>query len=622
MALREAVLRTWLNVAARNRNVLVLDLFLLVCATYLGYALRLSLLITPDFREDLLKAAVAYPVCVVCVLWLTGVYRVYWPQASIGEYAKLTRGYIGGSALFLTVNFFVQSLSVPRTSLAIMLFAGLFFRGGARASWRLLELSGSSKRAAGAALRRTLIIGAGEAGAYVVRDLQRRNSGLMPLGFIDENPEKRNKLIAGLPVFGDGAALEGVVKGERIEVVLIAIPSAVGAEIRRYVDILSLMGVEVRILPGLHELAGGTIEINRFRSVELQDLLRREPIRLDNKEIGAFIGGKRILVTGAGGSIGTEICEQLLRHDPSELLLMGHGEQSIYNLMERLREMGTKVPYRPIIGDIADYRTVNGILRMYRPNVIFHAAAHKHVPLMEENPAEALRVNALGTWTLTDLAGIHGVDSFVMISSDKAVHPSSVMGATKRIAERLLKIAHTKHPGTRYMAVRFGNVLGSRGSVVPLFERQIRKGGPLTVTHRDMCRYFMLIPEAVSLVLQAASMGRGGELYVLDMGEPVNITEMAETLIRLHGREPYSDVKIIFTGIRAGEKLSEELFYDPDHVDRTSHDKIFLSRLDGDGEQLIDEVNEILNMDDAEGDIKTGIFSLAGGSNDDKKSGC
>ena len=610
--MREAVLKTWLNVAARNRNVLVLDLFLLAFAMYLGYALRLSLLITPDFREDLLKAAIAYPISVSSALWFVGVYRVYWPQASIGEYAKLTRGYFGGSALFLTVNFFVQSLSVPRTSLAISLFAGLFFLGGARASWRLLELSGSSGRLVGAALKKTLIIGAGEAGAYVVRDLQRRHSGLVPLGFIDESPEKRNKLIAGLPVLGDGASLERVARELEIEVVLIAIPSAGGGAIRRYVDILSLMGVEVRILPGLHELAGGTIEINRFRSVELQDLLRREPIRLDDKEIGEFIGGKKILVTGAGGSIGTEICEQLLRHAPSELLLMGHGEQSIYNLMERLREIGTGVPYRPIIGDIADYRAVNGILKMCRPNVIFHAAAHKHVPLMEENPTEALRVNALGTWTLTDLAGSHGVDSFVMISSDKAVHPSSVMGATKRIAERLLRIAHMKHPDTRYMAVRFGNVLGSRGSVVPLFERQIRNGGPLTVTHRDMTRYFMLIPEAVSLVLQAASMGRGGELYVLDMGEPVNITEMAETLIRLHGREPYTDVKIIFTGVRPGEKLSEELFYDTSKVDRTSHDKIFLSKLDGDEEPLMDEVREILNMDPSEEDIRARIFSLLG----------
>lgn len=545
------------------------------------------------------------------MLWFGNVYKVYWPQASIEDYAKLTRSYIYGSALFLFVNFFMKSMSIPRTSLAIILFAGLFFMGGVRASWRLLELSVLSHSRKGQKEKKTLIIGAGEAGAYIARDLSRRHSELHPIGYIDEDPQKKGKVIAGLSVLGDGEQLSQIASEQNIEVALIAIPSASGTKVRSYLEALSHLGVEVRVLPSLHELAGGKVEVSRLRSVELQDLLRREPIILDEKEIGAALQHKKILVTGAGGSIGSEICQQISAHNPTELLVLGHGEQSIYNLMQMLKEGGATVPCHPIIADIADTQTIRRVFETYRPDVVFHAAAHKHVPLMEENPREALRVNALGTWTLASIAGEYQVERFVMISSDKAVHPSSVMGATKRIAERLLKNAQQIYPETMYMTVRFGNVLGSRGSVVPLFERQIKKGGPVTVTHRDMNRYFMLIPEAVSLVLQAGTMGRGGELFVLDMGDPVNITDMAETLIRLHGHEPYTEVQIQFTGIRPGEKLYEELFYDPDHVDKTSHEKILLSRLDDEKKTLIEDVLNMLNQEQDEKSIRNMIFALA-----------
>jgi FlaA1/EpsC-like NDP-sugar epimerase len=392
---------------------------------------------------------------------------------------------------------------------------------------------------------------------------------------------------------------------------LIAIPSASGERIRKYLDALSFLNVEVRVLPSLRELAGGRIERGSLRSVQLQDLLRREPIRLDEAEISTVVAGGKILVTGAGGSIGSEICVQLAGHKPAELLALGHGEQSIYDLLQRLDDIGCAAPCRPIIADIADETAMERVFAEYRPDIVFHAGAHKHVPLMEENPREALRVNALGTWIVAKMAGIHAARRVVMISTDKAVHPSSVMGATKRIAERLLWNAQGDYPDTRYIAVRFGNVLGSRGSVVPLFEKQIMKGGPVTVTHPDMRRYFMLIPEAVSLVLQAASMGKGGELYVLDMGDPVNISEMAETLIKLHGRAPHTDVKIEYTGLRKGEKLFEELFSDPLHVDKTSHEKIFLSRFDGENRGIADEVQRILRIDTSNDGLRRGIFSLA-----------
>jgi FlaA1/EpsC-like NDP-sugar epimerase len=609
--LRKKILRLWYELARHNRRVLILDICLLVFAVYIGFALRLTLLVSEDFMEDLLKSSVVFPICITSILWFGGVYRIYWPQASVEDYARLTSNYVYGSTLFLLVNFLLKDLTIPRTSLAIMLFAGLFFIGGARASWRLLELSELSKNKAESASKRALVIGAGEAGAYIARDLQRHASDLLPLGFIDDDPQKQGKNIAGLQVLGDDEALLSVAKSLGIEVALIAIPSASGSHVRKYLGALSHLGVEVRVLPSMRELAGGGAAASSLRSVELQDLLRREPINLDEAGIEDYIRDKKILVTGAGGSIGTEICSQVLRHSPSELFVMGHGEQSIYLLMQNIGESLRGAPCHPVIADIADHRSMKRFFEDCRPDVVFHAAAHKHVPLMEENPREALRVNALGTWTLSDMAGAHGTERFVMISTDKAVRPSSIMGATKRIAERLLSNAWKMHYNTRYMTVRFGNVLGSRGSVVPLFEHQIRMGGPVTVTHREMTRYFMLIPEAVSLVLQAGSMGSGGELYVLDMGDPVNITEMAETLIRLHGRKPYKDIGIIFTGIRQGEKLFEELFYDPDHVDKTSHDKIFLSKMDEGRELSPGDVKNILNSDMNEESLRRSIFALS-----------
>ncbi|MDR3076197.1 MAG: polysaccharide biosynthesis protein [Synergistaceae bacterium] len=609
--MREKLLHFWLKVAGRNRRVAALDFCLLALSVYLGFALRLTILITPEYYGDLAVTAAAFPFCVTFVLWLSGVYRVHWPQASVEEYARLARSYLLGAALFLCANFFSKTLSVPRTSLAIMLFAGIVFIGSMRASWRLSGFYALPHGAGSSESRRTVIIGAGEAGAYLARDLLRRGAAFSPVGFIDSDPQKRGKTIAGLAVLGDDDELISVCKGRDVKVALIAIPSASGARVRKYLDALSALNVEVRVLPNVSELAGGRIEIGSLRSVELQDLLRREPIRLDEAEIASVISGKRILVTGAGGSIGSEICAQLAKHGPAEIFLLGHGEQSIYNLMQQLGDAAA-AKYRPIIADIADVFAMERVFGEHRPEIVFHAGAHKHVPLMEENPREALRVNAFGTWTVADRAGAWGAERVVMISTDKAVHPSSVMGATKRVAERLLRCAQQKHPGTRYIAVRFGNVLGSRGSVVPLFEKQIMKGGPITVTHPDMRRYFMLIPEAVSLVLQAAAMGRGGELYVLDMGEPVNIAAMAETLIRLHGREPHTDVRIEFTGIRKGEKLFEELFYDPAHVDTTSHEKIFLSRINEEAGFSISGVEELLGSPLGDDELRSEIFALAG----------
>jgi FlaA1/EpsC-like NDP-sugar epimerase len=609
--MRRRILNMWLNAAGRAARVAALDLALLAFAVYVSFALRLSLFVPPAHRHALLATVAAFPLCVTLVMWVSGIYRVHWPQASVEEYARLARSYVMGVALFLCAYYFSGVPRVPRISLAVMTLSGVVFIGSMRASWRLAGFY-STPHAGGAESRRTIIIGAGEAGAFLARDLLRRGSGFSPVGFIDADPHKRGKTIASLPVLGDDGDIVSVCGDNGVKVALIAIPSASGALVRKYLDALSSLNVEVRVLPSMRELAGGMIEVGSLRSVELRDLLRREPIRLDEAEISSVVSGRRVLVTGAGGSIGSEICEQLARHSPAVMLLLGHGEQSIYNLVQRMGDSGAAAPYRPIIADIADQRAMERVFGEHRPEIVFHAGAHKHVPLMEENPREALRVNSLGTWTLAEQAGACGAERFVMISTDKAVRPSSVMGATKRVAERLMRGVQRNRQSTRYIAVRFGNVLGSRGSVVPLFERQIMKGGPVTVTHPDMRRYFMLIPEAVSLVLQAATMGRGGELYVLDMGEPVNIAEMAETLIRLHGRNPHTEVKIEFTGVRKGEKLFEELFYDPAHVDTTSHEKIFLSRMDGDDVPPIDAVRDILASKMTDRELRDAIFKLAG----------
>lgn len=610
--LRDKLTAKWLACAASGARVCFIDALLLVFAVWLGYALRLSIIISETFLPGLIASAVIFPLCVISVLWLASSYRIFWPQAGVEDYSRLARAYAVGSALFLAIHLFTASIPLPRSSLAVSLCVGLISISAPRASWRLLELSRTRDKDSAHKRKRALVIGAGEAGAFIARDLALRSSDLDPLGFIDDDPTKLGKMINGLKVLGCDSDLASIARSTRAEAALIAIPSASGTSVRKYLDVLSSLGVEVRVLPSLRELAGGKIELARMRRVALSDLLRRDTIVLDEKGIGGVIAGRRVLVTGAGGSIGTELCLQIARHEPSELIMLGHGEGSIYDVLAKVSESGATVPRSSVIADIADEATMWRAFERKRPEVVFHAAAHKHVPLMEDDPREALRVNALGTSIIARLAGEYGVERFVMISTDKAVHPSSVMGATKRIAEKALRATRSRYPKTAYMAVRFGNVLGSRGSVVPLFEKQIERGGPVTVTHPDMTRYFMLIPEAVSLVLQAASMGEGGELFVLDMGEPVKITSMAETLIKLHGLTPGVDIEIVYTGIRPGEKLYEELFYDPAHVDRTAHDKIFLSRLADGAYDPIEEIERVLAAEIDIEQTKREIFALAG----------
>ncbi len=594
--------------------VVVMDFVLLSLAVYVGFALRFSLLIPNDYVHEMLNVMVIYSMVIIFTFYISKVYKISWSKSSVEEFSRLFRSYWAATFVFIILSCLSKHIFVPRSSLAVMIFAGITFITTTRVMWRMMILLTHSRSEE---CERALIVGAGESGTLLARDLIHNNAKLKPIGFIDDDPKLHGRIIASLKVLGGKDILSNIIDKELVTSVLIAMPSATGEQISSYQNILKgYSSVKVRVLPSLIELANGNVSTTRLRPLKLEDLLRREPIVLDNSAIKSIIKDKTVLVTGAGGSIGSEICRQVLMQEPKELLALGHGEQSIYLLTENLSELGNTIPVRKIIADVADRDAMERVFMQYRPQAVFHAGAHKHVPLMEDNPRESLRVNSYGTWNLAELCGRYNVQRMVMISTDKAVHPTSIMGATKRIAEKLLLSVQQEYPQTKYMAVRFGNVLGSRGSVVPKFEKQIEKGGPVTVTHPDMKRYFMLIPEAVSLVLQAGSMGNGGELFVLDMGEPVNITQMAETLIKLHGYEPYKDIDIQFTGIRPGEKLYEELFYDTAHVSKTTSEKIYLGKFSAEKESLLPRVEKLL-ADSAggtlsEAELKAAIFHLGG----------
>ncbi len=394
---------------------------------------------------------------------------------------------------------------------------------------------------------------------------------------MDDDRSKHGHRLCDLPVHGSLASIKDLVLRYDVEEVIIAMPRATGTVVRQVVKAAMEAGVQTRTVPGIFDIISGRVAVASLREVEIQDLLRREPIQTDLEQVRVLATGETVLVTGAGGSIGSELCRQLARLEPAQVLVMGHGENSIFDVMAELTERYPHLEAVPIIGDVRNRERMRQIFERYRPYAVFHAAAHKHVPLMEENVAEAITNNVLGTRNVAELSAEFGVEHFVLISTDKAVRPTNVMGATKRVAEQIVQEV-AESTGRNFVAVRFGNVLGSRGSVVPTFLRQIQTGGPVTVTHPEMRRYFMTIPEAVQLVLQAGAIGKGGEVFVLDMGEPVKILDLATDLIRLSGLEVGSDVEIRFTGTRPGEKLYEELFFDSESALPTDHPKVLRAR--------------------------------------------
>jgi FlaA1/EpsC-like NDP-sugar epimerase len=566
----------------RNRYVLLLDLVVIIAAVFGAFALRFEL--GPLFFYYLPFAYWMLGVGLIVkplVFYYFGMYRRMWAYASIRELRlvaiAVTSATIVVSLILVVLYSFKAFNGFVRSALIIDWLLTILFVGGVRFLVRLI--AESAKRSAlisgGMTAKRALIIGAGDAGALVVRELQKNpDLNLEPIGFLDDNPTKMRQQIHGIPVVGNLNDIGKILETKRIDEVIIAIPSAGGKVIRMIADICRLKGISFRTMPGIYELIGGKVSINRLREVDITDLLRRQPSHMKEELVGFTLSGKTVMVTGAGGSIGRELCRQISRWNPSALLLLGHGENSIFESLLEIQETNPSLPVIPLIVDVRNLQRLNNTFAKYKPDVVFHAAAHKHVPLMEMNVDEAVNNNVLGTRNVVTACERHNVSRLVMISTDKAIRPANIMGATKRFSEMIVLDA-AKRTGKAYSVVRFGNVLGSRGSVVPLFKHQIARGGPVTITHPDMKRYFMTIPEAVYLVLQAAGMGKGGETFVLNMGQQVRILDLAEDLIRLSGLEPGKDIEIIFTGIRPGEKLSEDLWEEGNQFNPTQHPDIF-----------------------------------------------
>jgi len=566
----------------RNRYVLLADILFIPLAVMGSYLLRLEYL--PDFSRFYGRAALTLILLALlvkpAVYYAFGLYRRLWVYASISELKLIAVAVTTASVFVAGLGITFYSLGwlgegFSRTALAIDWLLSLLFVGGSRFALRAWAET-RHPRASGQQ-RKVLIIGAGDAGALVVRELQRNPQlNLQPVGLLDDDPAKQRHQIHNIPVIGKLSDLPRLLEERPVDEVVIAIPTAPGKVVRRVSEACRQKNVPFRTMPGIYELLGGKVSVSRLREVDITDLLRREPVRIHEEWIGAALQGKRILVTGAGGSIGRELCRQIARWNPASLVLLGHGENSIFEALLELKSDYPQLDLIPVIADVKDSARLQAVFGERQPQVVFHAAAHKHVPLMELNVEEAVANNILGTRNLVDTAETCGVERLVLISTDKAVHPANVYGATKRMAEMIVLNA-ARRSGKAFSVVRFGNVLGSRGSVVPRFKRLIASGGPLTITHPDMERFFMTIPEAVHLVLQAAAMGKGGEAFLLNMGEQVRILDLAEDLIRLSGLEPGRDIEIVFTGIRPGEKLREELWEGNKTYEKTPHPEIFRS---------------------------------------------
>lgn len=581
----------------RNRHFVLLDIMILCITPALALLMRVDYPPSASHWQGIaLYTAIALLIRMAVFVAL-GLYTRYWRYASIDEMVQIAVA-VAVSTTAIVVLFFAARLpaldicprypaacSLPRSIPFIDALLVLLAVGGVRFSVRLADLLQQQRADQGA--KRILIMGAGEAGAMIVKEMRSNPQlGLLPVAFLDDDPRKQAVRIRGLPVLGTRQDIPRMVRERQADEVIIAMPTAAGKEIREVMRICAQVGVQARTIPGMYELLDGTVRINQLRPVEIEDLLRREPVVVDNAALHQLIQGRRVAVTGGGGSIGSELCRQVLRYDPAELLILGHGENSVFEIYQELRHWestrhvhhrpgaGQSTIITPLIVDIRFAQRMLALFQQHRPEIVFHAAAHKHVPLMEQNPAEAITNNVLGTRNVLEAALAAGVERFVMISTDKAVNPTSIMGASKRAAELLVQQA-ARSSQWPYVAVRFGNVLGSRGSVVLTFKKQIALGGPVTVTHPEMRRYFMTIPEAVQLVLQAAALGCGGEVFMLDMGEPVRIVDLAQDLIRLSGLEVGRDIDIVFTGMRPGEKLYEELFVDGETYQRTRHEKIY-----------------------------------------------
>jgi FlaA1/EpsC-like NDP-sugar epimerase len=576
--------------------LLLLDSIIVLSAIYISYC-TLHPYLEIFTYEKLLVSSLTLLISHHIFAYLYRLYKKAWEYASIGELKIIVKA-VTFSILTTAVVQYLYNFDIYVRALMITWMLHVLLIGGSRFTWRILRdryiKSKSNKK-------RTLIIGAGSAGNMVARQLINNvESDLEPVGFVDDDPRKKKLEILGVPVIGNTSQIRELVNKFNIDHIVIAIPSLKKSKLKRIVDECTKTKVKTQILPKIEDLILGKVSVNQFRDVQVEDLLGREPVELDIDSISDYVTNKVVLVTGAGGSIGSEICRQVCKFNPSKIILLGHGENSIYQIdMELRNQYGSQIEIVPVIGDIQDRERMFEVMEEHRPHVVYHAAAHKHVPLMEYNPKEAVKNNIFGTKNVAEAADTFGVQTFVLISTDKAVNPTNVMGATKRFAEMIIQQLD-KQSKTKFVAVRFGNVLGSRGSVIPLFKKQIQAGGPVTVTHPDMTRYFMTIPEASQLVIQAGALAKGGEIFVLDMGEPVKIVDLAKNLIKLSGYT-VEEIGIEFTGIRPGEKLFEELLNENEVHPEQVFPKIFIGKATAVDEKILhDFMEEFEEMDKEE----------------------
>ncbi len=561
----------------------------------------------------------------LAVYWMIGLYNSLWKYAGIEEIVKVALAILISTVSVVTALFMTGS-GLPRSIYIISALMNFIFAGGLRLSYRFFRDLKSSGNISNFYERwrsgrpfakiteptKVMVVGAGDAGATIIREIKMHPEfGKKVVVAVDDDPDKLKKQISGVKIAGNHKNIKTLARKNAVDEIIIAIPSASKKTIQQIANECNKTRCKLKILPGLIDLINEKVSISKLRDVDIEDLLGREPVQVNLREISGYIEGRIILVTGGGGSIGSELCRQIARFKPRKLIALDIYENSVFELANELKTTFPTLSFEIVIGSVRSKARMREVFLKFKPHVVFHAAAHKHVPLMEANPKEAVVNNILGTKNLLDLSDEYAVEKFVMISTDKAVNPTNVMGATKRVAEMILQtMSEAGTSKTSYAAVRFGNVLGSNGSVIPIFRKQIEKGGPVTVTHQDINRYFMTIPEAVQLVIQTGAMAEGGEIFILDMGDPVRIMDLAENVIRLSGYVPYVDIDIQVTGLRPGEKLYEELLLDEEGIEKTSHHKIYVGHpipaspeiakfFNGRSSQTLEEkIKEVVTLDD------------------------
>ena len=584
--------------------LVLMDMLIITAAGPLAIYVRYNLFFEPQAIEFIENIFQYLPVNLILTVIVFAAFRLYqgiWKYASASDLVNIILACLV-SAVTQTVGMTLMGLRFPR-SYPFMYFAVLTAGISMfRFTYRILAYFRQKQQGLiKEGKTNTMIVGAGEAGNTLLKELQ--NSKFVEQNvccLVDDDPGKIGKYLRGVLVAGNRKDICRLAEEYHIDEIMIAIPSASYAEIQELLDICSQTSCKLKVLPGIYQLVNGEVSVSKLRNVEIEDLLGREPIDTQVESIMGYVSGKVVLVTGGGGSIGSELCRQIARHEPKQLVIFDIYENNAYDIQQELKRDYPELNLVVLIGSVRNTHRINGVFEKYHPQIVYHAAAHKHVPLMEDSPNEAIKNNVMGTYKTAQAADKYGVSRFVLISTDKAVNPTNIMGASKRLCEMVIQMMNNRSK-TEFVAVRFGNVLGSNGSVIPLFKKQIEEGGPVTVTHPDIIRYFMTIPEAVSLVLQAGARAKGGEIFVLDMGKPVKILDLALNLIRLSGLKPYEDIDIVFTGLRPGEKLYEELLMDEEGLQSTDNELIHIGKpIDFDEELFIhqlEELDELSRMD-------------------------